>query len=359
MNELDRRPFRALVVDDEEIVVSLVKDALEDDGLLIESAGSGEEALSLCKNFDCQLLITDIRMPGIDGIELAARVRELYPDTLVVFMTGYANLNSAKDAIKQGAFDYIMKPFELTEIRQTVRKAITAIKEAAHKTQESTLSHLSDLNRMMFTANDRDSLITSSLRFAMMHQQADDGAIMVRGDQPGSSLLIEISDDLIDRREIDLTNRPCLLDLVDGTVLLEPMLLGSLEDMPLRAEVDGSIPGTVSLARWMHDLTAAIVIPVRRKGELSALMFLGFADDSITVRGADLSFLAITASQLGISLENISLLEETQAAYAKLESAPGRDDRTGKDGHSRSALRRNRARAKQLPRRCRRQSLAA
>jgi signal transduction histidine kinase/CheY-like chemotaxis protein len=318
MNELDRRPFRALVVDDEEIVVSLVKDALEDDGLMIESAGSGEEALALCRNFDCQLLITDIRMPGMDGIKLAARVREMYPDALVVFMTGYANLNSAKDAIKQGAFDYIMKPFELTEIRQTVRKAIAAIKEAAHKTQESTLSHLSDLNRMLFTANDRDSLVASSLRFAMMHQQADHGAIMMRGDSTNQSLLFEISDDRIERRECATANRTCLIDLVDSTILQEPMLLGSLNDLPFRDNT-GRLPDNVTLARWMHDLSSAVVVPIRRKGELSALVFLGFADDSITVREADLSFLAITASQLGISLENISLLEETQAAYAKLK----------------------------------------
>lgn len=318
MNELDRRPFRALVVDDEDIVVSLVKDALEDDGLLIESARSGEEALALCQHFDCQLLITDIRMPGMDGIKLAARVRERYPDALVVFMTGYANLNSAKDAIKQGAFDYIMKPFELTEIRQTVRKAIAAIKEAAHKTQESTLSHLSDLNRMLFTANDRDSLITSSLRFAMMHQQADHGAIMLRGQAAEQALLFDISDGRIERRELEVSGRACLLDLVDSTILQEPMLLGALHDLPLRDGHD-RLPDTLSLARWMHELSSAVVVPIRRKGEVSALMFLGFADDSITVREADLSFLAITASQLGISLENISLLEETQAAYAKLK----------------------------------------
>lgn len=318
MNDLDQRQFRILVVDDEDIVVSLVRDALEDDDLIIESATSGEEALRIADRFELQLLVTDIRMPGLDGIELAARIKEQRPETMVVFMTGYANLNSAKDAIKQGAFDYIMKPFELTEIRQTVRNAVAAYKEAAHKTQESTLSHLSDLNRMLFTANDRSSLITSSLQFTMMHQQADHGAIVVRTDEPTVFTVIEINNASIDRRETDTTGRQNLLDWIDMDRFQQPRLLTDVSELPFAADWNKA---QTFLCRptWMTGSLSSVAIPVRLKGRLVALMFLGFADDSITVREADLSFLAITASQLAVSLENLSLLEETQAAYGKLK----------------------------------------
>jgi len=95
------------------------------------TCSSGEEAVGVLQNEPIELLITDIRMPGMDGTQLVEKARELNPAIGVVFMTGYASLTSAKDAIKQGALDYIMKPFELSEIRQAVGNAISKLSVAA------------------------------------------------------------------------------------------------------------------------------------------------------------------------------------------------------------------------------------
>ena len=162
-----------LVVDDEDIVVSLIRDAFEDDNYVVKTASNGKDAISLVEQHKFDLIITDVRMPHMSGIEMVKLARQVQPDVGVIFMTGYANLNSAKDAIKQGAFDYILKPFELNEIRQAVRNGLSLRSAAAEKSSSKQLERVSDLSEKLLKVGDRLSLIAVSLEFAIMHSQGD------------------------------------------------------------------------------------------------------------------------------------------------------------------------------------------
>ncbi|MDX9858393.1 MAG: response regulator [candidate division Zixibacteria bacterium] len=319
MNDVNATRYRVLVVDDEDVVVSLVRDALEDEGVDVEGALSGPDALARIEHHSCDLIITDIRMPGMDGIELVSRVRERYPDVAVIFMTGYANLNSAKDAIKQGASDYIMKPFELNEIRQAVRKALDSVRQAAELSQTAKLNHLSDLNQVLFTANDRSSLITSSLQFAMLHQKAPYGSIVVLDGDGGSSSVITVAGDGIGSIELPGETAMGLAGAIERSRFERPAVIGSLYDLSL---FQGSRREDLAEAirpQWLTPGVSAVAVPVRRAGDVSALMLLGFPGDTVTIREADLTFLSITATQLAMSLENLSLLDETRQAYRRLK----------------------------------------
>ncbi len=319
MNDLNATRYRVLVVDDEDVVVSLVRDALEDEGVDVEGALSGRDALACIEHHPCDLIITDIRMPGMDGIELVSRVRERYPDVAVIFMTGYANLNSAKDAIKQGASDYIMKPFELNEIRQAVRKALDSLRQAAELSQTAKLNHLSDLNQVLFTANDRSSLITSSLQFAMLHQKAPYGSIVVLNGDGGSSSVITVAGDGIGSIELPGETAMGLAGAIERSRFERPAVISSLYDLSL---FQGSRREDLAEAirpQWLTPGVSAVAVPVRRAGDVSALMLLGFPGDTVTIREADLTFLSITATQLAMSLENLSLLDETRQAYRRLK----------------------------------------
>jgi DNA-binding NtrC family response regulator len=116
--------IRVIVVDDDDIFLSLVQDTLENFGYEIVVSGNYDEAVRRIEEKPFDLMITDIRMPGHDGVELAHLARKLNPSINVIFMTGYANLSTTQEAVKEGASDYIMKPFELDEFRQAVLKAI-------------------------------------------------------------------------------------------------------------------------------------------------------------------------------------------------------------------------------------------
>jgi len=125
-----------LIVDDEDVVLSLLSDALEEEAAELITTNSATKAIEIIQQNPIDLLITDIRMPGMDGIELAGRAAFVQPKIKIIFMTGYANLNTAKDAIRHGAIDYILKPFELKEIRKAVWKALNLISENKAKESE-------------------------------------------------------------------------------------------------------------------------------------------------------------------------------------------------------------------------------
>jgi two-component system response regulator AtoC len=106
-------PGSILVVDDEARICSLLVRALEAEGLDAESAQDPEEGLERLKGHPFDIVITDLRMPGIDGLELLRRAKVIRPQCEVVLMTGHASVETAREALKRGAVDYITKPFEI------------------------------------------------------------------------------------------------------------------------------------------------------------------------------------------------------------------------------------------------------
>lgn len=107
-----RRQFHILVVDDELVVRDSLKEWLVDEGFSVAMAESGNLALELLDEKPFHLMLTDIKMPGMDGVELLQQAKSRHPDLTVVMMTAYATVETAVEAMKIGALDYLMKPFD-------------------------------------------------------------------------------------------------------------------------------------------------------------------------------------------------------------------------------------------------------
>jgi DNA-binding NtrC family response regulator len=113
-----------LVVDDEKVVRESLGRWLSDEGYTTQTSASAAEALRMLQHRRWDLVLLDIKMPGMDGMELQRRLRDIDPLALVIIMTGYASVDTAVAAMKAGAFDYITKPFDPDELSVLVRKAI-------------------------------------------------------------------------------------------------------------------------------------------------------------------------------------------------------------------------------------------
>ena len=122
---------RILVVDDEAIARENLEHILRKDGYDVVTADSGISALKKLSNTEFDLVMTDLKMKQVDGMEVLARIKEQYPDTEVVMLTAYATLSTAIEAMQKGAYHYIPKPYKIDEVRMIAKRALE--KKAAGK----------------------------------------------------------------------------------------------------------------------------------------------------------------------------------------------------------------------------------
>lgn len=121
---IDQQSVHVLVVDDEGANLYSVSKTIQRMGFNVSEAISGEAALEMMRTQEFDVVLTDIRMSGIDGVELLRRIKEESPDAIVILMTGYASLGSAVEALRLGAHDYLIKPSSSQDIRFSVARGV-------------------------------------------------------------------------------------------------------------------------------------------------------------------------------------------------------------------------------------------
>ena len=124
----DEQKTKILILDDEPIVLKRLKPALEKSGYEIEVFSRSLEASDRIMEQDFDIVITDLKMEGLDGMEFLTRVKDRSPATEVIVITGFATMETAKESFKKGVFDFLAKPFKLGEIKEVVAKAESKIK---------------------------------------------------------------------------------------------------------------------------------------------------------------------------------------------------------------------------------------
>jgi DNA-binding NtrC family response regulator len=138
-----------LIVDDEESVRDSLYDWFIDDGYTVECAESAKEALTILQARDFDIILADIKMPGMDGLEMHKRIKALNSNAIFIFMTAFASVETAIQALKNGAFDYVTKPFDPDDLSHLIRNASTQVALKAEneslKNKITSLENIEDL----------------------------------------------------------------------------------------------------------------------------------------------------------------------------------------------------------------------
>jgi DNA-binding NtrC family response regulator len=138
-----------LIVDDEESVRDSLYNWFLEDGYIVECAENAKEALSILESRNFDIILADLKMPGMDGLEMQRRVRALNKEAIVIIMTAFASVDSAVRALKDGAFDYITKPFDPDDLSHLIRNATKQItlkaENEALKTRVISLENVDDI----------------------------------------------------------------------------------------------------------------------------------------------------------------------------------------------------------------------
>ncbi len=125
---MDKEKIKILILDDEPIVTKRLKPALEKKGYEVETFTQSSSALKRIQEERFDIVITDLKMEGLSGMEFLEKVKEKWPQTEVIVITGFATMETAKESFKKGVFDFLAKPFKLGEIIDIVAKAVDHLK---------------------------------------------------------------------------------------------------------------------------------------------------------------------------------------------------------------------------------------
>jgi len=115
---------RILVVDDEEAMRESLNDWLKEDGYEVGLAAGGQEAIDMVRDEPWEIILLDLKMPGMNGLETLKHLKEVRPDAEILMMTAYATVDTAVQAMKEGAFDYLVKPFDPDEVEILIKKIV-------------------------------------------------------------------------------------------------------------------------------------------------------------------------------------------------------------------------------------------
>ena len=155
---------RVLVVDDDSSILGVIAEVLQDDGYKVTTAGSGEEAIEALKNNEFALVMTDIRLPGINGVAVLEHVKVARPRTNVIMITSHASLDMVIKALQHGAYDYLLKPFEdLSLISTAAKRAVDSFNLDLDRSQliqslKSSNEELARVNEVLHGLAIRDGL---------------------------------------------------------------------------------------------------------------------------------------------------------------------------------------------------------
>jgi len=120
---MENKQTSILILDDEPIVGKRLKPSLEKKGYEVESFTSSKEALERIEERSFDIVVTDLKMEGMDGMQFLTLVKEKYPDTEVIVITGFATMATARESYNKGVFDFLAKPFKLGEIVEVIGRA--------------------------------------------------------------------------------------------------------------------------------------------------------------------------------------------------------------------------------------------
>jgi DNA-binding NtrC family response regulator len=113
-----------LIVDDQDDILHMMSEIISRWGYTPIVAHDGDDAIAKIVDLPVEVMITDLRMPNTDGMQLLEKVKEIHPDTVVIMFTGYPAVNTAVDAFKHGVFDYITKPVDFSELKKKIEEGL-------------------------------------------------------------------------------------------------------------------------------------------------------------------------------------------------------------------------------------------
>jgi response regulator RpfG family c-di-GMP phosphodiesterase len=296
---------RVLIVDDEKFIRDILADFLGMEGFIVRTAEDGAAALVELKATSYDIIISDLKMPRMGGIELLEQISRAAPNALTVIMTGFGTVETAIDAMKRGAYDYILKPFKVEEVIHVVQRGV--------EKQKLTAENL----RL------REALSLYKVSEAIQASLSLEEVLHALGDAALSEIDSDLVSTWLDTGEGTLFERQRLVPQPDRSSVPEGSILGQLDPQAFVTYFEGDAPllehGS-KIARFFAeqpDLTPVSIVAVPLKMKSRMLGFIAAVSFSKSKRfdEGQRKLLAIVGSRAAAAIENAKLYEDLQATF--------------------------------------------
>jgi signal transduction histidine kinase len=281
---------RILVVDDEPNVLLTVKAILEQECYDVDARGDGIAAIQAIRERHYDLVLTDLKMPGVDGLGVLAEVRKLSPNTVTVMMTGYGSLDSALEAVQLGAYEYLLKPVGVPELKLAVQRSL-------ERKRFSEIDTLYRVHRVITTAQDKSSIVAA----------VGDAVRTVLG--VGNATLVRVA-----REEARLHDGNTLAGLLQDPAIKQKLASGHI----ITAEDEHQAASAWAVAAGLRSFA---LVPGCANGRLVCVLAADHGAEAYEFHPSAQRFLEALAGQAALVLENASLISELRRNNRELAAA--------------------------------------
>jgi len=301
---------KILVVDDEEMIRDLCYHILTAEGYQVTTASNGTAAFEELTRNDVDMLVTDIKMPGMDGLELFERVKQLNQDIVTIFITGHGTLDTAIESLMRGVDGFVLKPFTQEELLGAVERAITRSRLQKENIRLKALIPLFEISKLLVTEIDLANLFKIITEVLVQEFSVDRVSLMLV-DEASGDLLIRASHGL--PTDMAMKSRRKTGEGVAGLVLKnkKPLIItaGKHPDQDVMAAIN------------REDMPASSMsVPLIGKNKVFGVLNVSkFSGASFSA--SDLQVVLILSSQVVTAMENAALYEDLRENYFRTVQA--------------------------------------
>lgn len=296
---------KILVAEDEEDILQICIRLLESQDYQVTAVKDGRLALEAARRERFDLLLTDLKMPRLDGLETARRIKELYPEIVCVVMTGFGTMETAIRALQLGVDEFLVKPFTPNMLTTAVAKAMEKVRLRRENIRLRALIPLFELSKTFMSTVATGQLLRRVLEIAQQETRADKAALILlsKNDRP---LAVHVRED----SDIEA--------MLGDELAIELAQVSEQVAIPFRQKPPALSPP------WIEQLAqvgihTAIVTPLRSKTKPLGILLVIKDHPQDVFAPSDAEMLSILCGQAAIAIENARLFEEIQRAYEELK----------------------------------------
>ena len=291
---------RVLVVDDEKFIRDIIADFLGMEGYIVRTAEDGTSAVTELERARYDMVISDLKMPKMGGLDLLKEVARVHPDTLTVIMTGFGTVETAIDAMKRGAYDYILKPFKVEEIVHIVQRGLEKRRLSAENLRLREALSLYKVSEAIAASLSLDEVV-STLSESALSEVRSDLVMTWLADGEGNFALRSLNYSALLEEGEELGE-------LDPVKVVERLGTGPLIEHGARAR-------EMFAAHPSRQVSSLIIVPLKMRDRLLGFVSTVSLTASRRFDEGQRKLLSIIASRAAAAIENARLYEDLQATF--------------------------------------------